>query len=94
MSCERREVAVHREHGVGDDDRLAAAGTAQPARERVEVGVRVDDRLRAREAAAVDDRGVVERVGEDHLAAAGQRGDHAGVGEEARAEQHARLACP
>jgi hypothetical protein len=57
----------------------------------VEIAVVVDERLGAREAAAVDDRRVVEGVGEDDVALARERGHHAGVGEEARAEQQARL---
>ena len=47
-------------------------------------------RLRAREAAAVDDRRVIQSVRGDHPVRA-QRRDHARVGEEPRAEQHARL---
>jgi len=48
---------------------------------------------RARALAAVDDRGVVELVGEHRVAVAGERADRAEVGEVARAEQHARLAA-
>ena len=48
--------------------------------ERVEVGVRIDDDASAREAAAVDDAGVVQRVGEDDVVRADERGDDADVG--------------
>jgi hypothetical protein len=63
----------------------------QRVRERVEVGVRVDDGLGSRQPAAVDDRGVVELVREHDPARRRERGDHARVGQEARAEQHACL---
>ena len=51
----------------------------------------VNDRLGPGLAAPVDDRCMVQRVGQDHLAATGQGGDHARVGQEARAEHHARF---
>ena len=70
-----------------------AAVAAQAPLEVLDVAVAVDDDLGARQPAAVDDRGVVELVGEDRVAAAGERADHAEVGEVARAEQHARLAA-
>jgi hypothetical protein len=53
----------------------------------LDVAVVVDERLRARQPAAVDDRCVVELVGEDHVAGTRERGDHAGVGEVSGAEQ-------
>ena len=59
----------------------------------VAVEVAVDDHLGPRGAAPVDDRRVVELIGEDRVAGAGQRADHAEVGEVARAEQHTRLAA-
>jgi hypothetical protein len=59
--------------------------------ERVEIAVRVDNRLRARQPAAVDQRRVVERVRQDHAAGTGERRDDARVGEESGAEQDARL---
>ena len=65
---ERRDVAVHREHRVGDDHRARAAALAQAPLEVLDVAVAVDEDLGAREPAAVDDRGVVERVGEDRRA--------------------------
>ena len=88
---QRRDVAVHREHAVGHDQRRAAVRVAQAPGEVVDVGVAVDERLGARQPAAVDDRGVVELVGEDDLAAAGERRHHAEVGQVARAEQQRAL---
>ena len=66
---QRRDVAVHREDAVGDDQRAAPLGLAQAPREVVDVAVVVDEGLGPRQPAAVDDRGVVELVGEDDLAA-------------------------
>ena len=69
---QRGDVAVHREDAVGDDQRAAALGlTGDPPGEVLDVAVVVDERLGAREPAAVDDRGVVELVGEDHVAPRG-----------------------
>jgi hypothetical protein len=59
--------------------------------EVVEVAVVVDEGLRARQPAAVDDRRVVELVGEDDVAPVGQCRHHAHVGEVARAEQQRGL---
>jgi hypothetical protein len=88
---QRRDVAVHREDRLGDDERRARARLLQAPREVLDVVVRVDERLRARQPAAVDDRGVVELVGEDHLARARQRADDAEVRQVARAEQQRGL---
>ena len=88
---ERRDVAVHREHAVGHDQRPAVVRVAQAPGQVVDVAVAVDERLGAREPAAVDDRRVVELVGEDDLAAARQRGHDAEVGEVAGAEQQRAL---
>ena len=88
---QRGAVAVEREHAVGDDQRRAAVGVAQPPREVLDVAVVVEEGLRAREAAAVGDRGVAEAVGEHDLAALGQRRDDPEVGEVAGAEQQRAL---
>jgi hypothetical protein len=55
------------------------------------IAVVIDEDLRPRQAAAVDDRRVVQRVREDDVAGPGQRSDHPEVGEVSRAEQHRRL---
>ena len=85
------EVAVHGEHRVGDDHRAASVGSLQSGSQRVQIAMLIDDGLGAREPAAVDDRGMVQRVGEDHVPVVGERRDHAEVGQVARPEQHAGL---
>jgi len=74
---ERRDVAVHREDAVGDDQRATVARLAQPPGEVLEVAVAVHEDLGMRQPAAVDDAGVVQLVGEDDAAAPGQRRDRA-----------------
>jgi hypothetical protein len=88
---QRRDVAVHREDGVGDDQRAAPLGLAHAPRQVLDVRVAVDEGLRACQSAAVDDRRVVELVGEDDLTAARQRRDHADVRQVARTEEQRRL---
>jgi hypothetical protein len=90
---ERRHVAVHREHAVGDDQRPTALRLLDAPLEMVEIAVVVDEHVGAREPAAVDDRGVVELIGEHDVAGASERRGHADVGEVARAEQQRRLAA-
>ena len=57
----------------------------------VGVAVAIDERFGARQAAAVDQAGVVLLVGEDRVAAIGKRGDRARVGGEAGREQQRGL---
>jgi len=90
-SLERSEVAVHREHRIGHDQRRPASGAPEAGCERVEVAVFINDGLGPGLATAVDDRGVVEGVGQNHITATSKRRDHACIGEEARAEHHAGL---
>ena len=99
-----RDVAVHAEHAVGDDEDqpvgLAASRPAVADRlvehgpQRVDVGVGVDLARRLRQAHAVDDRGVVEAVADDQVGLAGDRRDDAGVGREPGLEGQDRRACP
>ena len=91
---ERRDVAVHREDGLRHDERRARPGLREPPGEVLDVVVAVDEHLGARQAAAVDDRGVVELVREDDLARARQRADDAEVREVARPEQQRASPCP
>jgi hypothetical protein len=86
---ERRHVPVHREHPVGHDQGAAPLGLAEAPLQVVHVHVVVNERLRAAEAAAVDDARVVERVGEDDVPLLGERGHHAHVGEVPGAEEQA-----
>ena len=72
-------------------ERAARAGLLQAPREVLDVVVAVDEDLGPREPAAVDDRGVVELVGEDDLAGARERAHDAEVREVARAEQQRGL---
>ncbi|KOT06761.1 8-amino-7-oxononanoate synthase domain protein [Burkholderia mallei] len=88
---ERRDVAVHAEHGVGDDQLRRRVAGAQARVERVGVAVRVDLHVRARQPRAVDQRRMIERVGEDRRAAARERGERGEVRHVAGAEvQRAR----
>ena len=72
-----RQVALHREDAVGDHELpLPRVAGRELAAERLEVGVGIDrlaDGLR--EPDRVDDRGVVQRVREDHRVRVGERGD-------------------
>ena len=72
-----REVALHREDAVRDDElaRVARSGR-EPVAQRSHVGVRVDDlRGRARETYRVDEARVVELVREDHGRLVGEARD-------------------
>ena len=82
-----RDVAVHREDAVGDDHRGAPARAAQAPLEVLDVGVAVDEGVGLRQAAAVDDARVVQLVGGDQLALAGERRDRPRVRQVAGAEE-------
>ena len=76
--------AVHREHAVGDDQLVARAGRSR-LQLRFEVGHVVVLVAKARglaQADAVDDRRVVQRVGDDRVLLAEQRLEQAAVGVE------------
>ena len=64
------DVPVHREDAVGDDQRGASRRSSQAPLEMLGVGVPIDEGLRPRQTAAVDDARVVELVREDDLARA------------------------
>ena len=82
------DVAVHREDAVGRDHPRVGAGRLLEARlELVEVAVRVAQPRRLAEPDPVDDRGVVERVGDDGVVGPEQRLEEAAVRVEARAEE-------
>ena len=66
---QRRDIAVHGENAVGDDEPLAIAGRLrQFPREVLHVAMAVDDGPRFGNTAAIHDAGVVQRVGKDHVA--------------------------
>jgi hypothetical protein len=91
---QRGQVAVHREHAVGGDQPVAGIGrVAQAPLELVHVAVCEPQPAGLAEADAVDDRGVVERIGDDRVLGAEQRLEEAAVGVEARAVQDRILAA-
>ena len=92
--AQRREVTVHAEHAVADDQPQPCRGGAlvrQRRGEAGEIGMRDARVLRTGQATTVDQRGVVEFVGDQQIVAAQQRAQHAEVGRPAGGEQqHAR----
>ena len=88
---QRADVSVHREDAVGDQQLLAGFGLDAG---KLFLGVRdvfvaEDENLRLREARAVDDRGVIQRVGDDEVVFAEHGRDGAGVGGESGLEDDA-----
>ena len=81
---QRPEVAVHAEDAVGDQQ-LALAGRQlrDDLARGVDVLVREDLDRRAAQAAAVDDAGVIQLVGDDDVIFGQDGRDRAGVGREA-----------
>ena len=78
---ERGNVAVHGEHAIRHDQRapvLRSVHGEQPLEGR-RVGVRIDVNRRAARPRAVDQRRVIERVGEDRVPPACERRDDAYV---------------
>ena len=58
---QRRQVAIHAEDAVGDDDFRFCRACRQQGRQGIEVRMRIHARLDAGQARAVDQRGVVQR---------------------------------
>jgi hypothetical protein len=86
---QRAEVAVHAEDAVGDEQLALGGGEiAQDAARGVDVLVGKHLDLGARQTAAVDDAGVVQGVGDDHVVLGEDRRDRARVGREAALEDH------
>ena len=78
------DVAVHREHAVGRDQaRALALRLLQLLFELGHVAVRVAPALGLAQADAVDDRGMVQRVGDHRVLLAEHRLEQAAVGVEA-----------
>ena len=84
---QRREVAVHAEHGVGHDQFAPRLAAGEQALQRIGIVVRVAVMLGARQQCSVDQRGVVQAVGEDRVTTTGQRRQQAEVGHHAGAEK-------
>jgi hypothetical protein len=81
------EVAVHAEHGIGEDQLAPGGAGGEQALERRQIGVRVALAVGARELHGVDQRSVVEAVGEDGVVAPDQRRNDAKVGQVAGGEE-------
>ena len=85
---QRAEVAVHAEHAVGDEQLALARGQVLEQSRRAAstslCGKDLD--RRAAQPAAVDDAGVVQLVGDDHVVLRQDGGNGAGVGREAALE--------
>jgi hypothetical protein len=76
----RRQVALHREHAVDDDDlAFVGGGVLELLLQVVHVVVAILEVLAEAEAAAVDDAGVVQAVEERQVAAFEQAGQDAQV---------------
>ena len=87
-----REVAVHREDAVGDDDPEALVGVLEELLLEVpQVGVLVGVGHRLAEAHPVDDRGVDEAVGDEDVLLAEERLEDGGVRVEAGGEEERLL---
>ena len=82
---QRRDVAVHAEDAVGDDQAPAVFGRfGDLAAQIVDIVVGIAHHRGPAQAAAVDDGGVVEFVGEDHVVLAHQRRDGGEIGRRSR----------
>ena len=83
------DVAVHREHAVAGDElepRAGVVGLLQAILELVHVRIGEAVALRLAEADSVDDRGVVEAVGNDRVLLIEQRLEHPAIGVETGGE--------
>src|SRR5277367_6047870 len=85
------DVAIHGKDAVGDQELLAVPIFRFLKYSFAVGGVLVFENFDsgAREAAAVNDRGVIQFVGNDQIVFAEDGGDGAGVGRESRLEHHA-----
>ena len=81
---QRRDRAIHGKHAVGNDEaRARALRLDQPRLEFGEISVRVAKLACLAEANPVNDRGVIERVGDDRVLLVEQRLEQPAVGVEA-----------
>ena len=77
---DRRDVAVHAEHRVADDQLVDRTTRAQPRFEHADIGVRIHLHFSPRQARPVDDAGVIQRIGKHRIAGPDQCRHDAGVG--------------
>ena len=70
---QRGDIALHAEYAVGENHLARRLAGRQRAAQRGGVGVRIAVMAGSREQRAVDQRGVVEAVRKDRVAAPGQR---------------------
>lgn len=83
---QRRDIAIHAEHAVGDHQLALARMLFQFAGQACGVGVRIHTELGAGQARAVQQAGVIEAVGQYHIAFADQGRDDADIGHVATGE--------
>ena len=83
----RRDVAIHAEHRVSDDEPAARSRSGQQPLQRREVEVRIALEGGPRQQRGVVQRGVVQPVGEHRVLAPDQRRHGADVGEVAGGKQ-------
>src|SRR5262249_46521883 len=88
---ERRDVAVHAEDRVGDDQTPPRRTMRQELFERRHVRMWVHAHPRPRQAAPVDEAGMVELITKDHVTLPGQSCDRADVRMVPGSEQQRRL---
>ena len=87
-----RNHPIHREEGVRDDEGAACSRPvfSQERPEVIDVAVCVHVNACSREAAAVDETGVIQRIAEDYVAGPGQGLNGSDVRGVARREEHGR----
>ncbi len=79
-----RDETIHREHAVGCDEPCAGGGGLfETVLQLVQIAVGITESLRLTEPDAVDDAGVIERVGDDRVFFTQQRLEQTAVGVEA-----------
>jgi len=85
---QRRDVSIHAVDAVDSQKQASAVGRRSPERllERGQIAVWEYPEVRLRQPRAVDDRGVVELVGDQRIALSDQRRDDAEVGHVAGVE--------
>ena len=76
--AQRRDIAIHTEHTVGDHQ-FVARGVRQHGVQRRHIAVGVATNAGTTENAAVNDRRVIETVGKNGVATTSERGNHAEI---------------